>query len=82
MAKAKIDAKEALDDIKAGMDAVALMQKYSLSPRGLQSLFGKLAAEGLVNEDLAVVDDWRPPGTPRRLECIRKRKRSPRNLSG
>ncbi len=32
MAKAKIDAKDALDDIKAGMDAVALMQKYGLSP--------------------------------------------------
>jgi ankyrin repeat protein len=62
MAKPKIDAKEALDDIRAGMDAVALMQKYSLSPRGLQSLFGKLSAEGLVNEDLDVVDDWRPPG--------------------
>jgi hypothetical protein len=62
MAKAKIDAKEALDDIRAGMDAVALMQKYSLSPRGLQSLFAKLVAEGLVNEDLAVVEDWRPPG--------------------
>jgi hypothetical protein len=64
MAKAKIDAKEALDDIRAGMDAVALMQKYSLSPKGLQSLFEKLAAEGLVDEDRAVVDDWRPPGSP------------------
>lgn len=74
MGKAKIDAKEALDDIRAGMDAVALMQKYSLSPRGLQSLFEKLAAEGLVDEDRAVVDDWRPPGSPAKTGANKEKK--------
>ena len=42
MAKVKIDAKTALEDIRAGMSDSALMDKHKLSAMGLQSLFDKL----------------------------------------
>lgn len=45
-----IDAKEALDDIRSGMTDSALMQKYNLSPIGLQSLIGKLVRIGALRE--------------------------------
>jgi hypothetical protein len=48
MAKRTVDAKEILDDIKAGMDSTALMEKYQLSKKGLQSLFKKLMDAGVL----------------------------------
>jgi hypothetical protein len=48
MEKRTLDAKEILDDIKAGMDSTALMEKYQLSKKGLQSLFKKLMDAGVL----------------------------------
>lgn len=45
-----VDAKQALDDIRSGMGDLALMQKYKLSSKGLQSLFRKLGAAGLLTQ--------------------------------
>ena len=50
MQKPIIDARQALQDIQSGMDDSTLMKKYSLSTKGLKSLFDKLAAEGLIRE--------------------------------
>jgi Mor family transcriptional regulator len=44
----KIDAKEALKDIRAGIDDISLMKKYRLSAKGLQSLFTKLGEAGII----------------------------------
>src|SRR5208283_4597826 len=44
----KINAKEALEDIRAGMDDIPLMTKYKLSAKGLQSLFKKLGHAGII----------------------------------
>jgi hypothetical protein len=49
MSKPKIDAKQVLEDLKAGFDDTYLMEKYNLSAKGLQSLFQKLVAGGLVD---------------------------------
>jgi ankyrin repeat protein len=43
-----IRAREVLNDIQAGMDRTGLMRKYVLSERGIQSLFDKLAKQGLL----------------------------------
>ncbi len=48
MAKKTLNAKEVLDDIKAGMDEAALMEKYQLSEKGLQSLLKKLMDAGVL----------------------------------
>jgi len=48
MNKRRIKAKEALADIRAGMDDVALMKKYKLSAEGLQSLFTQLGEAGII----------------------------------
>lgn len=37
-----VDAKQALEDIRSGMDDNALMQKYRISSLHLEQLFGKL----------------------------------------
>lgn len=58
MTKRKIAAKQAVADIRAGMDDSALMEKYSLSPSGLQSLFDKLVSAGLI--DVAEMYDRMP----------------------
>jgi uncharacterized protein (DUF433 family) len=44
----KIDAKNVLADIKAGMSDSALMEKYNLSAKGLADLFRKLASIGSI----------------------------------
>jgi hypothetical protein len=44
----RVKAKEALEDIRAGMDDISLMKKYKLSARGLQSLFKKLDQAGII----------------------------------
>lgn len=49
MAKRQIRVREPLEDLRAGMDDVALMAKYQLSAKGLQSLFSKLVIAGLTN---------------------------------
>jgi len=48
MDKKTINAKEILADIKAGMNDAALMEKYGLSEKGLQSLYKKLTDAGLL----------------------------------
>lgn len=49
-AKPRIDAAEALTSLRSGTDDAALMKNYNLSVRGLQSLFKKLTAAGLISE--------------------------------
>ena len=46
----KISAREAATDIKSGMSDFILMEKYTLSTKGLQSLFQKLVDAGLVSK--------------------------------
>jgi hypothetical protein len=49
MAKREIRVGEALRDLRSGMNDTALMHKYKLTARGLQSLFTKLMAAGVVS---------------------------------
>jgi hypothetical protein len=51
MGKPIIDAKQALDFIRSGLDDNALMKRYKLSARGLQSLFRKLIESGAITRD-------------------------------
>lgn len=51
MEKKRLSAKEVLKDIRAGMSDQELMDKYDLSPGGLQSLFEKLMKAGLLTQD-------------------------------
>lgn len=51
MPKRTIDAREILKDIKSGLSDSELMEKYSLSARGLQSLFQKLQSANLVSRE-------------------------------
>jgi uncharacterized protein (DUF433 family) len=44
----RIKAREALEDIRAGIDDIALMNKYKLSAQGLQSLFTQLGEAGII----------------------------------
>jgi len=46
----KISAREALQDIKSEMSDLALIEKYKLSAKGLESLFRKLTERGLVDQ--------------------------------
>ncbi len=50
MQKRRIDAKEALEDIRRGMDDGWIMRKYGLSRTGLESLYRKLADVGVVRQ--------------------------------
>jgi hypothetical protein len=47
--KRAIKAKEAVADIRSGMDDASLMEKYHLSAEGLQSLFDKLVTGGFID---------------------------------
>ncbi|MFC1835064.1 hypothetical protein ACFL2Q_10050 [Thermodesulfobacteriota bacterium] len=58
MAKTKIDARQVLTDLRSGLDDVALMKKYNLSAKGLQSLFNALVNSGLINR--SVLEVWMP----------------------
>jgi hypothetical protein len=49
VAKRAIKAKEAVADIRSGMDDASLMEKYHLSAEGLQSLFDKLVTGGFID---------------------------------
>ncbi len=48
--KRRVSANEVLGDIKAGLTDAALMKKYRLSVKGLDSLFSRLLKEKLVSE--------------------------------
>jgi rubrerythrin len=48
--KPTIDAKQAREDIRSGMSVRALMSKFKLSPKGLQSLLNKLVAAGAMSK--------------------------------
>lgn len=48
MLKARIDAKQAVEDIRSGMDDAALMKKYGVSAKGLESLLKKLVTAGVL----------------------------------
>jgi len=50
MFKPEIYAREILNDIRSGMDDVALMHKYKVTVKGLDSVFRKLLAAGLISE--------------------------------
>ena len=50
MAKQEIYAKEILNDIRSGMDDVNLMHKYKVTAKGLDSVFRKLLAAGLISQ--------------------------------
>lgn len=50
-AKRKIEAKSLIDDIRAGLDNLDLMEKYGLSSKGLLSAFNKLITSQVVEED-------------------------------
>lgn len=51
MPKRTLNAKDVLDDIKAGLDNAALMGKYQLSEKGLESLFKKLKDGGVLKQE-------------------------------
>src|SRR5271157_6480845 len=50
VAKRAIKAKEAVADIRSGMDDAALMEKYRLSPQEHHDLFDRLLSAGLITE--------------------------------
>ncbi len=50
MKKSVIEANHAAEDVRAGLDDAALMKKYGLSARGLQSLLKKLVSAGIVKK--------------------------------
>jgi len=51
MPKRQISAKDALESIQQGLDDFSLMRRYRITARGLQSLFYKLVAAGLLTPD-------------------------------
>jgi uncharacterized protein (DUF433 family) len=67
--KSVIDAKQALQDIRSGMSDSDLMEKYNLSPLGLESLIGKLVELGAIRQVSAkdLVRDIRSGVTNRQL---------------
>jgi hypothetical protein len=50
MSQRVIHAKEVLKDMRAGLDENALMQKYRLSPKGLERLFSELVDAGYLEQ--------------------------------
>src|SRR5271157_985819 len=50
MNKLKISAREALNDIRSGMNDGELMKKYNLTAKGLESLFRKLIEAKVLGE--------------------------------
>ena len=57
MAKKKIDGRELVKDIRARMTDLELMEKYKLSPRGLDSVLKKLLEMKAITQ---AEYDWRP----------------------
>jgi uncharacterized protein (DUF433 family) len=52
MLRRKISQKEIIRDIRSGMDDAAIRNKYQLSLKGLEDLYRKLIAAGLLGNDL------------------------------
>ncbi len=50
MTRLKLNVQETLRDIRAGLDDAALMEKYSLSAKGLLYLFTKLVEAGFITQ--------------------------------
>jgi len=50
MAKPMIDARQAVEDIRSGLDDAALMKKHNLSAKGLHSLMRKLVLAGVLTQ--------------------------------
>lgn len=50
MSAIKVNALEIVNDIRSGMNDPALMEKYKVSPQGLEKLFRKLVAAGYLTE--------------------------------
>jgi hypothetical protein len=50
--KAIVNAEEAVRGIRSGMSDEALMEKYEISQKGLQSLFRKLVAAGAIEQSV------------------------------
>jgi rubredoxin len=57
--KKTLKANEVLGDIRGGISDAALMEKYKLSEKGLESLFEKLVTAGVLKQ--AELDDRRSP---------------------
>ena len=68
MPKRKINAHDVLADIRAGAGDFALMEKYNLSAKGLQSLFTKLAETGLI--DSSKLLDQRIPESEMTVDLV------------
>jgi uncharacterized protein (DUF433 family) len=49
--KTQVRARDAVEDIRAGMSDLQLMEKFNLSAKGLDSLFQKLIAVGKIRQD-------------------------------
>lgn len=62
MAKPKISAKDAVADVRSGMDNRQLMEKYGVNESGLRSLLTKLVQAGLL--DQAELDSRLPGPSP------------------
>ncbi len=58
--KKVVEAADAVQCIKAGMDDTMLMAKFDISPRGLQSLLNKLVSAGAISQ--AELDERAAPG--------------------
>ena len=78
MEKRKITAREVLRDIRSGLSDQDLMEKYTLSAQGLQSVFHKLVNAGVITQ--AELDDRVPISErnsgPRALYLSRMRQHS------
>jgi Domain of unknown function (DUF4388) len=48
--KRRLNTKDFLSDVQAGMDDVGLMKRYKLTPKGLDSAFQKLLTLGLISQ--------------------------------
>lgn len=78
--QAIVNAEDAAHSIKSGMSDQALMEKYELSPKGLQSLFRKLVAAGAIEQ--SVLDQRKSyRSRTKRLLSLRNRHR-PTNIQG
>ncbi|MGO9567803.1 MAG: hypothetical protein ACLP5H_09705, partial [Desulfomonilaceae bacterium] len=51
----RFSAKEIIQDIRSGMDETVLRKKYQLSLKGLETLYQKLIATGLLGNDLQLI---------------------------
>jgi len=73
MGKPTINAKAVLRDIRNGASKAELMEKYKLTPKGLESLYQKLVAAGLIpagestgrSVEVGGVEQGEPSGTPK-----------------